>query len=392
MRSSLTCQGMLGVATFLLLAGVGQAGAATPAALDTWLKQAEMGPYQEAKFDADALYQKAKGEGKVTVYSYSSRIVEVAKTFEQRYPGVKVQGFDMDSAEIVTKVQAEQSARNYAADVVYMKDPATALNVLKAPGHLVNYVPGDLVPLLRPEHREPFLIHHLSFDVLIYNAAGQAKAPVSSLWDLTKPEWQGRVLFPDPQVLPEFTEVLATIVQHSPEMAKEYERVFGKPLQLSPGVPDAGREWIKRLLANKATVARSTNDVAKAVGRAEPTKAPIGLTAMSRLRDKEKDPKLQFDIAYDLQPVGAVTTGVLLAIPSYATHPSAAKLLIRWLMGDAKGGEGYTPYFVLGDAPTRLDQPLPSGMRAIDRRWYADPAYVWANGRAILDFWVANLK
>lgn len=392
MRPSLTCQGMLGVVAFLLLAGAGLAGAATPAAMDAWLKQAEMGPYQEAKFDADTLYQKAKGEGKVTVYSYSSRIVEVAKTFEQRYPGIKVQGFDMDSAEIVTKVQAEQSAKNYAADVVYMKDPATALNALKTPGHLVNYVPGDLVSLLRPEHREPFLIHHLSFDVLVYNSTGQAKAPVSSLWDLTRPEWQGRVLFPDPQVLPEFTEVLATIVQHSPEMAKEYERVFGKPLQLSPGVPDAGREWIKRLLANKATVARSTNDVAKAVGRAEPTKAPIGLTAMSRLRDKEKDPKLQFDIAYDLQPVGAVTTGVLLAVPSYATHPNAAKLLIRWLMGDAKGGEGYAPYFVLGDAPTRSDQPLPSGMRAIDRRWYADPAYVWANGRAILDFWVANLK
>ena len=61
-------------------------------------------------------------------------------------------------------------------------------------------------------------------------------------------------------------------------------------------------------------------------------------------------------------------------------------------MGDAKGGEGYKPYFVLGDAPTRSDQPLPPGMRAIERRWYADPAYVWATGRAILDFWLANLK
>ncbi|HSB71103.1 MAG TPA: extracellular solute-binding protein [Candidatus Methylomirabilis sp.] len=391
MRRSLNRGSMLVLAA-VLLGGFGLAFAQTPPGLDAWLRQAALGPYQEATFDVEALYQKAKADGRVTVYSYSSRIVEVAKSFEQRYPGIKVQGFDMDSAEIVTKVQAEQSAKNYAADVVYMKDPATALHVLKNPGHLVSYVPGDLAAQLRPEYREPFLIHHLSFDVLVYNSAGQAKAPVSSLWDLTKPEWQGRVLFPDPQVLPEFTEVLATIVQHSAEMAKEYERVFGKPLQLSPGVPDAGREWIVRLLANKATVAKSTNDVAKAVGRAEPARAPIGLTAMSRLRDKEKDPKLQFDVAYDLQPVAAVTTGVLLAVPSYAPHPSAAKLLIRWLMGDAKGGEGYKPYSVLGDAPTRSDQPLPSGMRAIERRWYADPAYVWANGRAILDFWVANLK
>jgi iron(III) transport system substrate-binding protein len=383
---------LVGMVMLLGVATVSVAGEAVPAGLDAWLRQAGFGPYQEAQFDAEALYQKAKAEGRVTVYSYSSRIVEVARTFEQRYPGIKVQAFDMDSAEIVTKVLAEQTAKNYAADVVYMKDPSTALNVLKAPGYLVAYVPGDLVPLLRPEHREPFLIHHLSFDVLIYNSAGQATSPVSSLWDLTRPEWQGRVLFPDPQVLPEFTEVLATIVQHSPEMAREYERVFGKPLQLSPGVPDAGREWIKRLLANKVTVAKSTNDVAKAVGRADPARAPIGMTAMSRLRDKEKDPKLQFDIAYDLQPVGAVTTGVMLAVPSYAPHPNAAKLLVRWLMGDAKGGEGYKPYFVLGDAPTRSDQPLPPGMRLIERRWYTDPAYVWANGRAILDFWLANLK
>lgn len=391
MRRLLNPRTMLGLAV-LLLGGIGGAFAQTPPALDAWLKQAALGPYQEAKFDAETLYQKAKAEGRVTAYSYSSRIVEVGKTFEQRYPGIKVQGFDMDSAEIVTKVQAEQTAKNYAADVVYMKDPATALNVLKTPDYLAYYVPGDLTALLRLEYREPFLIHHQSFNVLIYNSAGQAKAPVSSLWDLTKPEWQGRVLFPDPQVLPEFTEVLATIVQHSPQMAKEYERVFGKALQLSPGVPDAGREWIKRLLANRATLAKSTDDVATRVGRAEPAKAPIGLTAMSRLRDKEKNPKLQFDVAYDLQPVAAVTTGVLLAIPSYAPHPNAAKLLIRWLMGDAKGGEGYKPYFVLGDAPTRSDQRLPSGMRNIERRWYADPAYVWANRRAILDFWVANLK
>jgi len=392
MRSQSIRLALLGAAVVLLLAGTGLVHAATAPGLEAWLKQAELGPYQEAKFDGEGLYQKAKAEGRVAVYSYSSRIVEVGKTFEQRYPGIKVQGFDMDSTEIVTKVLAEQSAKNYVADVVYMKDPATALHVLKTPGHLVGYVPGDLTALLRPEYREPFLIHHLSFDVLVYNSAAQAKAPVSSLWDLTKPEWQGRVLFPDPQVLPEFTEVLATIVQHSAEMAKEYERVFGKPLELTPGVPDAGREWIKRLLANRATVAKSTNDVANAVGRAEPTRAPIGFTAMSRLRDKEKDPKLQFEVAYDLQPVGAVNTGVLLAVPSYAPHPNAAKLLIRWLMGDAKGGEGYKPYSVLGDAPTRSDQPLPSGMRAIEHRWYADAAYVWANGRVILDFWLANLK
>ena len=58
---------------------------------------------------------------------------------------------------------------------------------------------------------------------------------MQSLWDLTKPEWKSRVIFSDPVKMPEFIEVLATIVQHGDEMAKEYQRVFGKPIQLSKG-------------------------------------------------------------------------------------------------------------------------------------------------------------
>ena len=132
MRHAFVLRLVVGMGLVLGMAGAGMAGEAVPAGLDAWLKQAGFGPYQEARFDAEALYQKAKAERRVTVYSYSSRIVEVARTFEQRYPGIKVQPFDMDSAEIVTKVLAEQTAKNYAADVVYMKDPSTALNVLKA--------------------------------------------------------------------------------------------------------------------------------------------------------------------------------------------------------------------------------------------------------------------
>ena len=50
----------------------------------------------------------------------------------------------MDSGEIVTKISAEQTAKNYVADVIFFKDVAVAYNVLVAKGLAHNYVPADL--------------------------------------------------------------------------------------------------------------------------------------------------------------------------------------------------------------------------------------------------------
>jgi iron(III) transport system substrate-binding protein len=177
-------------------------------------------------------------------------------------------------------------------------------------------------------------------------------------------------------------------------MEKEYQKVFGKPLQLSKDSKNAGYEWILRLLKNDAVISGSTNDVSNAVGQSGQQKAPVGITAFSRLRDKEKNPKLAFDVAYDLRPVTGVATGVIVAVVNQAKHPNAAKLLVRWMLGDEKGEKGYKPYFVLGNIPTRTDMAAPKGSRPLKdlNVWAADPKYVWDHGQEVRDFWLSNLK
>ena len=361
---------------------------------DDWLKKAELGAYDAGTFDARQIYEKAKNEKEVNVYSYSSRVHHFGKTFEKQYPGIKVNGFDMDSAEIVTKVLAEQRAGNIVADVIFLKDPSTAQNELLNKGYIVTYVPADIRSVLPERFRNPFLTHHVSMDVLVYNTEANPQPPVKSLWDLTKPEWKGKVQFPDPTKMTEFIEYLSTIVQHGDEMAKEYEKVFGQPIKLSKDSKNAGYEWLLRVLKNDAVVAGSTNDVSNAVGQPGQQKPPVGITAFSRLRDKEKNPKLVFDVAYDIQPVMGVATEVVVAIVNKAKHPHAAKLMVRWMMGDEKGGQGYKPYFVLGNIATRTDQPAPPGSKKLSQLnlWMADPKFVWEHGQEIRDFWLANLK
>lgn len=391
MRWSLHLKITAVTALLLVVAGIGFA-ASTASEVDAWLKQAGLGPYQEKASNADKLYEAAKREGEVNIYSYSSRVHAFAKTFMARYPGIKVNGFDMDTSEIITKLSAEQRAKNHVADVIFMTDVPSAVNELLAGGMIVNYVPPDLEKVIPEKYKRPVSLHHFGIDVVVYNTEVNKESPVDSLWDLIRPEWRGRVLFPDPVKMPEEVEVLATIVQHGEEMAREYERKFGRPLTLSRGVRNAGYEWIKRLLENKVIAAGSTNDISNAVGRSGQKNPPIGVTAMSRLRDKEKDPKLAFDVAYNLRPVVGVATGTPLAIAYRAPHPNAAKLMIRWMWGDDKGGEGYKPYFVPGNIPTRTDQPHPPKAKAIDLRWDVDADFVWKHGQEVLDFWLAHLK
>ena len=114
-----------------------------PKGTEEWLKTSELGSYELKSYDEKGLYEKAKLEKEVSIYSYSSRVHEFGKTFEAQYPGIKVKGFDMDSTEIVTKILAEQKAENFVADVIFLKDPATVLNELMKKGYVFNYVPSS---------------------------------------------------------------------------------------------------------------------------------------------------------------------------------------------------------------------------------------------------------
>lgn len=64
-----------------------------PAEVDAWLKQANLGPYAPSKEDWRAVYLAARREGKVTVYTSSSRVPPLKKDFETMFPGGEFEAF-----------------------------------------------------------------------------------------------------------------------------------------------------------------------------------------------------------------------------------------------------------------------------------------------------------
>lgn len=375
------------------------------AAQDAWAKAAQLGPYQPAVLDWAAIQAAAVKEGKVVIYSNSSRWPDVQKTFEAKYPGVKVEGYDISGPELLTKVKKEQQAGIYNVDVLFVGDPATRLGEMYYPPNKMEwtFVPDYFFPNVKPADvmvaadLSPLLVHHYSNSTWMYNTEVYKEPPMKNIWDLTKPEWKGRVSMKDPQTDAGVLNCFTTITQHGDDMAKAYEAAFGKPIKLDSGVSNAGFQWIKDLSRNQPVVVQGGDDVATNVGTVGQKAPPFGLASWSKIRSAVPfGGKLMFDMMWGMQPVMGCYDQAGISIANQAPHPNAAKLLIQWYMGDDKSQLGMAPYFVPGDNNPRKDVPIPQGGKSITDlgkiAWRNEADFVYANAIQIRDFWIANLN
>ena len=98
-------------------AGVGAQG--LPKEVDDWLREVQIGPYLPESIDWDAVYEAAKKEGKVVIYTSSSRTISLKEEFESLYPGVTMEVYELGSTGSIEKLFREQQAKVYNADVIH---------------------------------------------------------------------------------------------------------------------------------------------------------------------------------------------------------------------------------------------------------------------------------
>ncbi len=361
-----------------------------------WLQTAHLGPFAPKEQDWKAIEEAARKEGKVVVYSASSRIPDAAKTFEAAHPGIRAEGFDLGTVTIINKIKEESKAGVHAGDVFFAGDPPTVVNELVPRRLLWNFVPSNLTSVIPTEFREPLLVHRLGTRVLIYNSEVHKKSPITNWWDLTKPQWKGKILMKDIFESGENLSVLTTFVQRADDFAKAYKEAFGKDIVLDKDVPNAAYQWIREFLKNDPVFTGSDGDVSKFVGTKGQKEPPLGWVDYAKYRDVIAG-KLVFEPVLDVKPVCCIFYQSYIGIIDQAPHPNAAKLMVRWLMGDNKGGLGYSPWFVPGDySPRRGMVVLPQGAVPFPalrvKSWIIDPAYAYEAGPKVLDFWVANQR
>ncbi|MFE3836139.1 ABC transporter substrate-binding protein [Pseudogemmobacter sonorensis] len=305
---------------------------------------------------AGDLLEQAQAEGRVIVYSFTSRIARVEAAFEAAYPGIDMQGVDISSTEQIARLKAEARAGVTNADVVYISDVPVVLGELLETGVLENYVPPRVEDLLEENQKQPLLAQRLSTKVLMYaEDVYPDGAPVDTLWDLTRPEWRGRVVMVDPLQRGDYLDLMTEIVLRSDEMAATYEREFGEPIDLGDAA-NAGEKFIADLFANDLILVGSTDDVNSAIGKIGQTNPPIGFTSYSDRRDNE-DEGWSLQVANAVQPAPGIVFPAVLALVKGSKNPAAARLAIDFMMGDDSdtGGEAFRPFYVAGDYATRSD-------------------------------------
>ncbi|MDK3158184.1 ABC transporter substrate-binding protein [Kamptonema cortianum] len=340
--------------------------------------------------DLDALIAAAEAEGQVVVYSFTSRISRIETAFEAMYPGIDVVAFDISSTEQIARIRAELEAGVSAVDVVYISDAPVVFGSLVQDGLVERFVPPQFADRVPEEFQVPLLANRISSKVLMYNEAAHPDgAPVSNLWELTQPEWNGRVIMVDPLIRGDYLDLMVEIVLRSDEMAAAYEELYGQPIELGDGIENAGEQWIADLFANGVILVDDTDTVNEAIGLIGQENPPIGFSTYSDRRDNEEE-GWALQLANDVVPSPGIAFPALLGIVRDAQHPAAARLLIHFMMGDDSptGGSGYAPFYVPGDYATRTDiEPHPDAVPLEEfNAWRINPEATFEIRQEVADF------
>ena len=175
-------------------------------------------------------------------------------------------------------------------------------------------------------------------------------------------------------------------------MAADYKREFGQDLKLSPGVANAGYEFIKRLAANDLVITNSDQEVVDAIGAPGQKSPPIGIATSSKIRDKSKGLKL--GMVTTLKPRSSTGNPAYLCMVEGGQHVNAAKLLIRFMAGEADGAaDGYKPFDVEGSWPTRSDKATKSKTPLAEMKlWPEDAKFNYPNTVKVTNFWLSLKK
>jgi iron(III) transport system substrate-binding protein len=381
---------------------------APPPEMEIWLKAAKLGTYAESPQNWGDIERKAKEEGSLAIYSSSSRMAKVAKAFMAEHPGIEVNSYDLGSVKSIEKTVREQDANIYNADIITTGGSGQVIHELWAKNRVVNFVPDAFKDRIPASMKEPLLVRILEANVIMYNhEAYPGEPPIKNIWEITEAKWTGKLALKDPLASLSNFMGIATLVQHADELAAAYKRHAGKDLVLHEDVPDAGYEFLYRLLHNDPVIMKSGSKAAKASGKAGQENPPLFFGPMTYYRYNFTKGYVNA-LAENLDPVAKLIYPTYVGIGRQAPHPNAAKLFIAFLMGStdlsansvleqpynegtsAELLKGMAPYFDPGSKSPRDDAPLPKGGEAWSRMkaWTTDPDFMWREGPKVRDFWI----
>jgi iron(III) transport system substrate-binding protein len=149
-------------------------------------------------FANPALYERARKEGQVLVYSSfnAAEFVSLKDAFEKKYPGVKVEHLRLAGAKLMQRILAEHQAGSNLADTVLIK--GETMHVLGQKGLLAKYDPlEDDKNAIDKTFRHPenlWTTVYLGVHSIVYNTRRVVNKDIPRRYtDLLKPQWKDKI-------------------------------------------------------------------------------------------------------------------------------------------------------------------------------------------------------
>lgn len=338
----------------------------------------------EPAMTQEQLVAAAKAEGKVVVYSITSRISSAATEFEKLY-GIKVEASNLKDGELIEKVTKEVGGGIQGADFVICQDSGRVYGQLIATGYLVNYVPPSMKSIIPAEYQNP-LTFQLINKVFIFNSERGTAPVIKNVWELTEPKWKGLVQFKDPKAEGVNANFLTMITspEWSAKLERAYQDLYGKKLVLT--TKNAGYEWIKRFFQNGLVLGNSDTTISENIGIKGQPQTTMGLFVYSKKRfDAKKN--LALEPMTEVAPFTGFIYPAFLMLTKNAAHPAAAKLFVEYLLT----AEGFKPWSKdVGSYSSNPSIPVNEDDHPVSfwktRLVPEDPQYLFENRAAVEEF------
>ncbi|WP_333834597.1 ABC transporter substrate-binding protein [Rubrimonas sp.] len=328
-------------------------------------------PAAASDFDLDALIEAAKAEPPITVYDSTSKIKGMAEAFTAKY-GVQATGQKVSADDQVELVLREAQAGAVRGDVVILGDAPAGVLELIPQGAMESWLPPDLADRIPAQFQNP-LVPNNSPVVWAFNTGAAETCPFGNVWELTEPEFRGRVALQDPLKRGELVDFFNQMETHGDAtMAAAFQARYGEAFDASQGSATAA--WVARLAANAPLLTESDQAIADAVGAPGQTESFVGIVSTAKFRDNAAK-GYQLGFCADAEPFAGFANPKLALIATGTKSPNAAKLFVRYVMTP----EGIAPQTEDGKMPTHLDAALPadepSGVGgAVDRVFFFNAA------------------
>lgn len=254
------------------------------------------------------LVQKATAEGKLVFYSAADLPLTeaVAKNFELKYPGIRVQVERTGSERVFQRIGQEYTARIHQVDVVNSSDAAHFI-VWKRDGWLAPYLPSEVVEQYGPRDYDKdgtYVSWRTTLSPLVYNANLVKPEDVPrSFKDLLDPKWANRLV----KSHPSYSGVALTSTWQTTQVL--------------------GWEYFEALAKQKPMQVQSALEPARKVAAGEREIAVDGSEYLSFMLMDRGNP---LKVVYPTEGTPMITSPS--AVMKFAPSPNAARLFQAFLL------------------------------------------------------------